>query len=907
MKHFLNILLVAFTLSCFSQNMEFPKEQDFESGVVLFALSEKYEVKHIPFTEDFSVKSELLPEFADIFEKYGLISLSRPYLAFENPVLERIIKMRFIKTEEIDNLLEELGKRKDLIQYVEKNPIRKPLFAPNDPLYKTIDGKNMRWHLDMIYAEGAWTIQQGTPNIKVAIVDNYVWGAHPDLNISSSNLYNAYNNSVGNASPTSTPLTSYRAYDDSHGTHGAGLVGAINNNNTGVASIGGGVTLMGIRAANSSGYLTRTAEGVAWAVQKGAKVINMSYGSEYNSPTESSVFQQYANQGVVLVASAGNEGDEGNPIIYPAGYSSVISVASVNGDGKLSDFSQYEATRADIAAPGGFIASASIGNPNPSYPNILSTTYCYPYNLSYSFLTGLNYDGMQGTSMSSPIAAGLCGLLLSYDSTLTPTQIKTILQRTASPLHPSSPTTIGGNGYINAFTALMSLDSSIFKASKSAINSPYSQNIDSLLIVSHYNFTVSGVPSWISTQTTNYYGESKRLILHMNENFSLYPRSCVLSIYCPTLNRTLQVNITQAAYPNGALFANKDTVRISSSQGSTSTLLVKSNIQWTLNGTIPAWLSVDNTSGDTITQLVFTANSANSTGANRLASFTLSGSGVPNVDVTVLQSTEELYFYTDKSLVNLGSSIYSRDTIWITSNTDWEIVGFDSNLVSIVPTSGYGNGFIVVYTKAKNDEYSSVVTTAGFCSNGSSHTDVQITQRGADHFIVEQTTYTIGADQGSTVSIPVHSNVSWSVIPSGVIWVASNMTAGQDSMVVVLTAMETNNTGATRSTSYTIRTTFSIKKVTVNQESKSITNITDTKKESLKVYPNPTNQSVNISAGEQPIKQIQVFAVTGNMLQDVSPNNTTATVDLSNYSSGIYFLKIRLTDNTVLTRKITKQ
>ena len=906
MKHFLNILFVTFTLSCFSQNMEFPKEQDFESGVVLFALSEKYEVKHIPFTEDFSVKSELLPELSDIFEKYGLISLSRPYLAFENPVLERIIKMRFRKTEEIDNLLEELGKRKDLIQYVEKNPIMKPLFVPNDPLYKTIDGKNMRWHLDMIYAEGAWTIQQGTPNVKVAIVDNYVWGPHPDLNISTSNLYDAYNKTTGNASPSSTPLTSSRAYDDSHGTHAAGLVGATNNNNTGIASIGGGVTLMGVRAANNNGSLINTAEGVAWTVQNGAKVVNMSYGSTYYNQSIATAFQQYANSGVVLVASAGNEGDEGNPIIYPAGYSSVISIASVNGDGKLSTFSQYGSDRADIAAPGGFITSASLGNP-PMYPNILSTTYGLPYNLNYSFLSGSYYDGMQGTSMSSPVAAGLCGLLLSYDSTLTPTQIKTILQQTASPLHPSSPTTIGGNGYINAFAALMSIDSSIFKASKSVINSPYSQNIDSLLIVSHHNFTISGVPSWINTQMSNYYGESKRLILHIDENFSLYPRSCVLTVYCPALNRTVQINIIQAAYPNGALFANKDTVRISSSQGSTSALLVKSNIEWTLNGTIPAWLSVDNTSGDTIEQLVFTANSANSTGANRFASLTLSGNGVPNVDVIVLQSAEELYFYTDKSLINLGSSINSRDTIWITSNTDWEIVGFDSNLVSIVPTSGHGNGFIVVYTRARNNEYASLATTAGFCTNGGSHTDVQITQRGADHFILEQTTYTIGGEQGSTVSIPVHSNVSWSVTPSAVTWVSPNMTTGQDSMVVVLTAMEANNTGTTRSTSYTIRASFSIKKVTVNQEPKSGTNIADTKKESLKLYPNPTSQNVNISAGEQSIAQIQVFAVTGNMLQDISPNNTTATVDLSNYSSGIYFLKIRLTDNTVLTRKITKQ
>ena len=901
MKHFFSIAFAFLILSCFSQNTQ-TQDQDYENGVVLFGLSEDYNVSHIPFTEDFSVNPELLPELSDIFEKYGLVLLSRPYLAFESPILERVIKMHFYKTTEIDNLIEELENRKSIIKYAEKSPIMKKLSIPNDPFYNVIDGVNLKWHLDMILAEGAWMIQQGNPAVKVAIVDNFVWGDHPDLNISSSNLYNAYNSTIGNASPPNSQNSSMTAYNNSHGTHTAGLVGAINNNDIGIASIGGGVTLMGVRIGDNSGNLTSPSNGITWAIQNGAKVINMSFGHKGYSQSEASVYQAYANQGVVLVAAAGNEGDDENYISYPAGYSGVISVASVNGDEQLSYFSQHDSGRADIAAPGGFIASKAV------LPNILSTTFCFPNYLdNYSFLDGLNYDGMQGTSMSSPICAGLCGLLLSFDPTLTSTQLKTILQQTASPLSPSSTTTINGQGYINAFAALMSLvDSSIFKISKDTIDVSCLKNIDSVLVVSHYDYVVNNTPSWINIIANPYYGKSKRLLLQIDENFSISPRSCELEIYCPTLDSTLIVTISQEAYPH-TLLINKDTVRISSTQGSTSVLFLKTNVHWAINEAIPSWMSVDNTSGDTSMSLIFTVTDDNLTGINQYATFTISGDGVPDVTFTVLHSPEELYFYTDKSLINLGSGRNTRDTIWITSNTDWEIVGYDSNLVSIVPKSGLGDGFIVVSSKSANGNYFPVFTTIGVCPNGSSLSEMLISQKGADHLQLDQSTYTLGAEQGSTISIPVNSNVSWFVTPSNDIWLSPNVTEGSDSMNVIITALETNNTGATRSTTYSFRATFAIKRVTINQEAVEGTGISDIKKGSLNIYPNPTKGLITVSAGEQPIKQIQLFAVTGNMLQNILLNKTTTTIDISNLSSGIYFMKIILNDNSVLTRKITKQ
>ena len=895
-----SIILLFFTISGFSQNIQPPQSGEFESGIILFGLSSNYDVSHIPMTKDMTVKADLLPELSDIFEKYGLIVLLRPYLAFENPVLERIIEMQFSKTGEIDNLINDLQK-KDFVKYAEKNPVKKIKSIPNDPLYGFVDGKNVKWHLDQIYAEGAWMIQQGTPNIKVAIVDNYVWGEHPDLNISTSNLYNAYNQSVGNASPSVTQDASEIAYKYSHGTHAAGLAGAINNNDVGIASIGGGVTLMGIRASDNNGNLYRTSRGVAWAVENGANVINMSYGSSYYQQSEENAFRAYADLGIVLVAAAGNEGEEGNATSYPAGYSSVISVASTNGDGTLSYFSQYGSTNADIAAPGGFIASRT------SLPNVLSTTYCYPYSLDYASLGGLNYDGMQGTSMASPVVAGLCGLLLSFDPTLTPVQIKSLLQQTASPLNPSSATDIGGNGYVNAFAALLSLlDEPIFKISKSVVNAPCLKNADSILIVSNHGYMISGVPSWINAIERVYYDKSKRLVLDIEENFSISPRSCEIMIYCSDLDSTLKVTISQEAYPH-TLLTDKETIRISWTAESVSLLNIKSNVSWKINGTIPDWLDINKTFGEIRTLIAFTATSNNETGFDKSATLTLSGDGVDTIELTVIQSFEELYFYTDKSTVNLGNSRYSRDTIWVTSNTDWVILGYDTALVTVAPASGFGSGFFVVTTLAANNNYTPNYTSAHIATNGSVSANIAILQKEIDFLLLQKTDFTIGAEAGSTIIVPVLANMTWYFASNSVSWIEPNIGGANDSIDVIFTALETNNTGATRTTTYKPRTSSIIRNVYITQET--TTSIDEIEKENkpVSIYPNPTSNSVNIVSPKE-MKQLQLISITGKILKNISQNGQTNTkIDLSNLSSGIYFVKIIFNDNSIVTKKITKQ
>ena len=459
-------------------------DPNYIDGHLYFKFVDSYDFQFV-VNEDTKIEPSEMKQYANLFDEYGVTLITRPLYAFNDPFTERVIRLEFTDYTRIDQFIRALEALPE-IEYAERVPLPKLFVTYNDPLYSgtwTLYGSNYgpyQWNLTMINAEGAWAAQVASSDIKVAVVDGAVWGSHPDLGISTSNQCsfatgtadNTTSHPTGNSAPPtsvsqSTTCTqnqfngtngqSCPSYDWSHGTHCAGMVAAKNNNGVGISSIGGGdgstgsgLTLMGVRAADNNDNLYYCSNGVAWAVNHGARVVSMSYGGGSYSYTENNAYQTYANNGVVLVAAAGNDGDGDNNIEYPAGYSSVISVASVDNDGKLSYFSQNGSGRADIAAPGGFYNSTYY------YSTILSTTYCInQYNRLSGFtaLTGQYYDGMQGTSMACPTVAGLCGLMLSAYPEMTPSQVKSCLQSTAHDL-ASGSNTIDGNGYINALAAV---------------------------------------------------------------------------------------------------------------------------------------------------------------------------------------------------------------------------------------------------------------------------------------------------------------------------------------------------------------------------------------------------------------------------------------------------------------------
>lgn len=457
------LLFVFLTLLVGSVNAQ-TVDRNFKDGSLIFKLNDNYTFKG-RIDQDNSVELADLTFMGNLIAKYGVTRVSRELTALNDPKLMRIFFVQFNDIYRIDEFMNEL-KQVSAVEYVEKDARRKAFLVPNDTYYSAPAGVYVNWHLSLIKAPAAWDIQLGSAAIKVGVVDNAIWAEHPDLGITAANQCNAsvspYQTGTGKSAPPSSVSQSATctdtqlmteggcpSYEWSHGTHCAGLIGAKLNNGVGVASIGGGVTIVAARAADDAGDMWTTAitRGANFCVAQGVKVLSMSLGGTTSSSTEQTQFTTYYNNGITVVAAAGNEGDMGNAVNYPAGYSNVISVASVDSDKKLSSFSQY-GTWVDIAAPGGNHVTSSM--------NILSTTYCTNQFLRVSGLTTItgNYDGMQGTSMATPITAGLCGLLLSKNPSATPAQIENCLKTTSQTLGSGSNPIMTGSGVINAQAAL---------------------------------------------------------------------------------------------------------------------------------------------------------------------------------------------------------------------------------------------------------------------------------------------------------------------------------------------------------------------------------------------------------------------------------------------------------------------
>ncbi|MCK5454531.1 MAG: S8 family serine peptidase, partial [Calditrichia bacterium] len=215
-----------------------------------------------------------------------------------------------------------------------------------------------------------------------------------------------------------------------HGTHCAGDAAAVTNNNTGIASVGGDCSIMCIRAgmtaSNGFGYIYYSVEGIYYAANNGAKVISMSYGGPGFSQTEQLAIDFAYNQGVVCVAAAGN--DNNNTVQYPANYNHVIAVAATDQQDHKASFSNFGAW-IDVSAPG---------------VDILSTT------------VGGSYGNMGGTSMSTPIVAGLAGLTYAMFPQYSADSVINRIVNNCDNIDSLNPSYSGqlGAGRINAFKTL---------------------------------------------------------------------------------------------------------------------------------------------------------------------------------------------------------------------------------------------------------------------------------------------------------------------------------------------------------------------------------------------------------------------------------------------------------------------
>jgi len=411
-------------------------DRDYLDGLVYIKFKDHVNVD-IPVHPDKSVDIIHFPFLGSMIEPYGITGITRPFDFNNDFLLLRTFEISFSEYSKVEEMITVLSGIVDL-EYAEKAPLYYIDYTPNDTLYNWLFGfGNWNWHLDVINAEMAWDVTTGDPDINVAIVDNAVWIDHPDL---TNKIYLSYDVTQAGNNNSNPPSTGDPG-DWSHGTHCAGLSGAETDNVTGVASIGYNVSLIGVKAShnNSPTGITHWTAGIQWAANNGANVINMSFGGSGYSQTSQNLINSISNNGVVFFASAGNNNTSAPH--YPSAYNNVISVASTNENDIKSDFSNF-GTTVDICAPGGY------GTSGPS--GLLSTTY-EETDLGH-------YDTYFGTSMASPFAAGLGGLILSINPDLTPQEVENILKSTCVVIDtlPGNANWAGllGAGRIDAYAAV---------------------------------------------------------------------------------------------------------------------------------------------------------------------------------------------------------------------------------------------------------------------------------------------------------------------------------------------------------------------------------------------------------------------------------------------------------------------
>jgi subtilisin family serine protease len=304
------------------------------------------------------------------------------------------------------------------ILVAERNALLKALMVPDDPIYR-----EFQWGLRKIGMEPVWDVTTGSPNAVVAVLDTGVDEAHPDL---EPNVLDGYD--FVNDDPD--------AWDDSsHGTHVAGVIAALGNNGEGTAGMAWRSKILPIKVLDSKGLGPDAAvsKGIIYAVENKAKVINLSSGTPYQSRLLDEAVRFAERRGVLVVAAAGNSGDKGNEVIYPAAYPTVMAVGATDEKDGAPPFSQRQPYVA-IAAPG-------VDVPGPAWRDAGNG----PYILH------------TGTSAAAPHVSGLASLLLSLKPDLTPPQLREFITSTADEVIPRSGGSFLGAGRINAFKAVSTL------------------------------------------------------------------------------------------------------------------------------------------------------------------------------------------------------------------------------------------------------------------------------------------------------------------------------------------------------------------------------------------------------------------------------------------------------------------
>ena len=305
-----------------------------------------------------------------------------------------------------------------IVEFAENDLVVEAAAVYDDP---DLNDATMSYGLTDVDAIKAWDIITGSQEIVIAVIDSGIKLDHPEFVGRLVAGYDFVNDDD-------------QADDDmGHGTHVAGVIAAALGNGQGVAGVCPNCRLMPVKVLNQNniGSWSQLAQGILFAVDNGAQVLNLSLGATIPSETLAAAIEYAIEQGVIVVAAAGNNGSD-SPF-YPAALDGVIAVGATTNTGERWSRSNYGAY-IDLVAPGALIYST--------------------YNDLENMFHGYTY--MSGTSMATPFVSGVVGLLLSANSHLTTAQVTDALLAGAEDLGTAGWDADFGNGRVSAIGSLTS-------------------------------------------------------------------------------------------------------------------------------------------------------------------------------------------------------------------------------------------------------------------------------------------------------------------------------------------------------------------------------------------------------------------------------------------------------------------
>jgi uncharacterized repeat protein (TIGR01451 family) len=377
------------------------------------------------------LRADALPDSASTFAAHGVVR----YVPFDVPGWFRLR----VTADRVSDVQSALSHDPRVLAVEGEHRLRAAL-TPDDPYWSS------QWGAAKIGAPAAWNVTTGSPNVVVAVLDSGIDVDHPDLasqlwvnpgEVADNGLDDDGNGKVDDVNGWrfnhvgGMPDESNNVGDEyGHGTHVSGIVGAAGNNGLGVAGMTWGSSLMTIRVldAGGDGWYSDVAAGVVYAVDNGARVINLSLGGTDDDVLLRDAIAYAHAQGVLVAAAAGNFPDCAyGSLLYPAPYDPAIAVAASTSGDQQASFSCH-GPEVDLTAPGEAIYSTGMSG---------------------------GYYSSSGTSMATPYVSGLAALIWSWQPTMTITQVTQLMIDAAVDIESAGWDQYTGWGRIDAESAVV--------------------------------------------------------------------------------------------------------------------------------------------------------------------------------------------------------------------------------------------------------------------------------------------------------------------------------------------------------------------------------------------------------------------------------------------------------------------